>query len=103
MAKLSEDFLDEGRALIRAKDLDGFMEWVSRSKVIIDHDVVRSMYHKCFLMNDTEKTLKIFEAVFPGQNPQLDLAVGLTKLGCLALFVLGAIGGVAFLVHVIFF
>ena len=103
MAKLTDAFLDEGRALIAAKDLGGFTDWLKRSKVLIDHDVVLNTFHKCFIADDPVKALKMFDAVFPDQNPQLDLAVGLTKLGCAVLFVLGAIGGVVFLVHTIFF
>lgn len=97
MAKLREDFLEEGRDLIRAQDLDGVMAWVTRSKVMINHDVVRSIMAKCFTYGDTEKALKMFDAGFKDADPVADRIAAIGRFGCVVFVFLGLLGGVVYL------
>jgi hypothetical protein len=99
MAKLSAEVLEEGRALIRQKNLDGFLAWVDRQRVAIDMEVVRDAYEKCFEYDDVDKALRLFEAIFPKADPAADLLLGFSRLALRILLVLGVIGGLIYLIR----
>lgn len=73
MAKLSEDTLKNGRYHIANQDLDSFDSWLDQNNIIIDRDIVRKTFSKCFSANDTEKALRLFDAVFPDIDPDEDM------------------------------
>jgi hypothetical protein len=97
MSQLSEEVLDEGRALIRAKDLDGFIAWIGKNKIDIDTEVVKQTYGMCFRFDDTEKALRLFEQVFPGIDPTAQAIGTFIKQGCALFVLLGLIGGFLYL------
>lgn len=97
MALLSEEVLEEGRALIRAKNLDGFINWIEENGIRIDREVVRETYEKCFKYNDTAMALMMFEAVFPKINPRAQAVGTFIAQGCMLFVLLGLMGGIAYL------
>jgi SH3-like domain-containing protein len=98
MAKLSVEVLTEGRNFIRAKDLDGFITWIKANNITIDTNVVRSTYERIFHADDMEKAIKMFDAVFPDIDPVADIVTFFTKLLIKLLFIMGAIGGIVYLI-----
>jgi hypothetical protein len=97
MAKLSKKVLDEGRQLLPARDLDGFSEWVRRSRVLVNIDLVRRTFATCFRAGDSQKALRIFDATFPELDPVTDRVMLVAKITVGIVVVLGLLGGVVFL------
>lgn len=97
MAKLSDEILEQGRERIRAQDLEGFMSWVQKHAPNINAVTVKDTYSTIFKAQNTEKGLKLFEAVFPEVDPEKDARVTLLALGILVLVLLGSLGGVVYL------
>lgn len=97
--KLSAEVLDEGRALIRASDLDGYMAWVGKHAPLMTPKFVRDTYEKIFKYGDTEKGLRLFEHVFPNYDPGAEMRIVFIRLGMKLLTFLGLVGGVVYLVR----
>lgn len=95
--KLPTDVLDEGRALILASDLDGLVAWVGKHAPLMTQKFVRDTYEKVFRFGDTEKGLRLFDAVFPDYDPAVEMRRALLHVGMKLLTLLGIIGGVVYL------
>ena len=100
MAYLTEDVLETGRGHLRAGDLERFIEWVEEVPISIDVEVVRSSMGKCLAAGNTERALKLFEAVWPVTDPVADAWVGLRRMTIVAvvggLVLFGLLGGVVY-------
>jgi hypothetical protein len=96
MARLDPDFVEEGRRRVRQNDLDGLMNWVERSGTFIDHETTRKTFELCFRAGDTDKAMRLFNAVFPKSNPTLELAVMFGRLAVIGFIVLGLFGGILY-------
>jgi len=102
MAKLSPEILEEGRELIRAYDLEGFLGWVRTHSPLMNQDLIRSTYEKVFRAQDSEKGLKLFDAVFPNLDPGAERTGIFVRIGCLLFIGLGLLGGIVYLVRSVF-
>lgn len=86
--------LDEGRAFVRTEDVEGLIDWIRRSRVMIDRDVVRKTFRSCFRAGDTRKAMLIFDAAFVEADPTKDRIQLGVKIALMAFVVLGLLGGV---------
>ena len=98
---MKPETIEQGRALCRAKDLDGLMLWLKRSVLTLDQKLALDTFAKCFLCNDVEKALKML-ATTDDYNVVAELGSGLLRLAVFALVVLGLLGGVAALFNFVF-
>jgi len=95
--KLTDEVLDEGRALIAAADLAGLMAWVRRHAPLMRAHVVRDTYRMIFQYGDVAKGLQLFNKVFPGYDPQAHARRLMFQVAALAVLFFGALGGVVYL------
>ena len=102
MAKLSEEILVKGRQLVVAEDLEGINAWVREYAPLIDRKVVSDTFQKTFLAHDSEKSLKMFDAAFVEYDTADELRGVAVRLIWPTLKLLGLLGGVAYLVHLLF-
>lgn len=94
MARLSEETLNEGRALIRTHDLDGLVAWVKRTRVLIDVEVTRKTFERLFRAGNTERALKLFDVAFLTADPAREWAIFGAKIAFTLFVILGLLGGV---------
>lgn len=97
MARLTEETLNEGRAFVRQRDLDGLVAWIERTRVIIDIEVVKTTFEALFRASNTERALKVFNAAFLTADPVMDRVRGYVGLAVLIFVALGLAGGVMYL------
>lgn len=102
MAKLSEEVLDEGRDLVRAKDLEGFKVWCGKHAYTVPWAVLEKDFSMLLRHDQVDMAVRLFDKFFPKVDPTSDVALGLMKLGCIGFVALGVIGGVLYLVKNIF-
>ena len=90
--------LNEGRALVRAADLDGFMAWHESIPVYHrpDSDLVREKLG-AWMERDTDAALRIFDAVYAKASLTSDVLLPLLKAARILLIAAGALGGVVYL------
>lgn len=95
MAKLTEEQLDEGRALAASGDLENFNKWLSKNKVHVNREVVAAYINKGRLNN------RMFNAVFANRDftkeRYMDAAVGIAVIVVGLALVLGILGGIKYL------
>jgi len=103
MARLAPEVLDEARNLIRNKDLEGLLAWLStKAPGSVDENVFRDMYSKIFSAEDVGKGLAVFNAVFPTYDPVETKVLRVATLLVYAVVGLGLAGGVLYLVRTAF-
>lgn len=94
---LSKEFLEEGRTYLRNKDLDQFMLWLDRSKIMIDKNVVRDGFSKMLKLNDTDAAVHLFDKAIATVDPtaqRLRVYIRVVFFSCL---IFGTIGGIVYL------
>ncbi len=100
MALLDAQTLEKGREHLRAGDLEAFMAWAREVAVPLDLKLVRRSMEQCLTVGDTQRALRLFEAVWPITDPVADRWVALRRLTVLlvvgALMVFGLLGGVVY-------
>jgi hypothetical protein len=101
MAKLSPDFLQEGRLCVRAHDLEGLILWISRSQILIDLAAIRKTFSECFQAGQTDRAVRLFDAVFATADPSLDRIKVYLRLALLSFIIFGLLGGVLYLLKVV--
>ena len=101
--KLDQPTLEIGRAAIRNGDLASLVTWVTAHAPLVDVKLIRDTYTSLFRYGDTEKGLKLFDRMFQDYDPAMDARYAILKLGAVVLGVLGALGGLLYLVRSIFF
>jgi hypothetical protein len=88
MAKLTEYQLEEAREHLRNWDLHNFEFWMRKNKIVVDYNMVMDTFRKIEKTGDTEKALRIFNAVFPYLDPKVDrfIKIGIWILCLISLF-----------------
>lgn len=99
MARLTEAMLNEGREAVRRQDLDGLEAWIKRTRVMIDIEVAKNTFRKCFLTGNPARALKMFDAAFTEADPVVDRVVLFGKLPLMLFVALGLLGGITYLFH----
>ena len=98
MAKLSAEKLEEGREYIINNSLDEFRQWMKDNTPLIDDSVVINTLQTCAAAKDTEKALKLFDAVFSDIDPQAQLFGACLSIAISCVILLGVIGGIVYLI-----
>ena len=103
--KITDEELEEGRALVRGRNTDALFAWVDKKRVVLDKELLRRTMLNVIAANP-DRAIKLFDAVFVGMDPDFDRRVLKIRLGvrfAVALVVLlGCLGGVIYLVRSIF-
>lgn len=101
MARLSEEVLAEGRALVRAKDMEGLKLWCETHAYTVTWSEIERSFAPLFKYNHLQMALKLFDKFFPDLDNAKNVRRGLARLGCLIFLGLGALGGVVYLISVL--
>ena len=101
MAKLSDEVLEEGRALVEAKDLAGFKLWCEKHAYTVTWSELEKTYTPLFKYDQMDMALKLYDKFFPELDNAKHVRGGLIRLGCFVFIGLGALGGIVYLVSVV--
>jgi len=101
--KLSEEVLEEGRALVEAKDMAEFKVWCGKHAYTVTWSELERSYTPLFKYDQVDMALKLYDKFFPELDNAKHVRGGLMRLGCVIFIALGVLGGVVYLFRVIFF
>jgi len=100
VAKLSDAVLDEGRALLRAGDLDAFEAWVKKHAPTLDEETVMATMNKMVGKFDrSDVAIRLFDEFFENYDAYDDVNQAGKRACCLVFVAAGALGGVVYLLR----
>src|SRR3989304_2173487 len=100
---LTKEILDEGRAFVKAKDLDGLMGWINKNTFSYDKSLIRKTFGTLFNTDNVERAVRLFDVTFEDHRPGVLKAAILLRIGCLLFVALGILGGIVYLIRIVFF
>jgi hypothetical protein len=81
------------------EQLEWFYHWL-HVNVLVNVSAVRDTMDRCFRARDTQRALRLYDAMMQGYSPRRQVA--LIVVAWAVILVLGAIGGAVYLLNLVF-